>query len=153
MLFFLFRMGVDRYALDALQIVEVLPLVGIKAIPQAPPGVAGILDYHGVPVPLIDLSQLALGTPVRQRIGTRILLVNYLAQDGAYHLLGLLAERATEMMRRDPTDFVASGVGNDTAPYLGPVAADAQGMIQWITPDKLLPSSVRDQLFTQAVMV
>jgi chemotaxis-related protein WspB len=90
---------------------------------------------------------------VRQRIGTRILLVNYLAQDGAHHLLGLLAERATEMMRRDPTDFVASGVGNDTAPYLGPVAADAQGMIQWITPDKLLPSSVRDQLFTQAVMV
>jgi chemotaxis-related protein WspB len=150
MLFFLFRMGDDRYALDALQIAEVLPVVGIKAIPQAPSGVAGILDYHGVPVPLIDLSQLALGRPARQRLGTRIVLVNYPVLNGPCHLLGLLAERATEIMRRDPTDFVASGVGNDTAPYLGPVAADAQGMVQWIKIDQLLPSSVRDQLFTQS---
>ena len=152
MLFFLFRMGDDRYALDALQIAEVLPLVGIKAIPQAPSGVAGILDYHGVPVPLIDLSQLALGQPARQRLGTRIVLVNYPVLNGPCHLLGLLAERATEIMRRDPMDFVASGFGNDTAPYLGPVAADAQGMVQWITIDKLLPPSVRDQLFTQSVI-
>lgn len=152
MLFFLFRMGNDRYALDALQIAEVLPLVGIKAIPQASSGVVGILDYHGAPVPLIDLSQLALGRPARQRLGTRIILANYPGRNGTYHLLGLLAERATEIMRRDPTDFVTSGVGNDTAPYLGPVAADAQGMIQWIKIDRLLPSTVRDQLFTQSAI-
>jgi chemotaxis-related protein WspB len=152
MLFFLFTMGDDRYALDALQIAEVLPLVGIKLIPHAPSGVAGILDYHGVPVPVIDLSQLALGRPTRQRLGTRVALVNYPVLNGTYHLLGLLVERATEILRRDPTDFVASGVRNDTAQYLGPVAADAQGMVQWITIDKLLPSSVRDQLFTQSVI-
>ena len=152
MLFFLFRMGDDRYALDALQIVEVLPLVGVKAIPQAPSGVAGILDYHGVPVPSIDLSQLALGRPARQRLGTRIILVDYPARNGTHHLLGLIAERATETMRRDPTDFVTSGVGNDTAPYLGPVAVDPQGIVQWIEIDKLLPSSVRDLLFTQSVI-
>src|SRR5580698_5520810 len=112
MLFFLFRMGDDRYALNALQIAEVLPLVSIKAIPQAPFGVAGILDYHGILVPLIDLSQLALGRPARKCLDTRIILVNYPVRNGTYHLLGLLAERATEIMRRDPMAFVASGVGN-----------------------------------------
>ena len=76
--------------------------------------------------------------------------MNYPDRTGVSHLLGLLAERATEVMRRDPAEFVRSGVGNDSAPYLGPVITDADGMIQWITLDKLLPQSVRDQLFTQA---
>jgi chemotaxis-related protein WspB len=150
MLFFLFNIGDERYALDALQIVEVLPVVGVKGIPMAPAGVAGIIDYHGVPVPLIDLSQLALGKPARQRFGTRIIVVNYADQKGTYHLLGLLAERANEVMRRDPAEFVASGVENDSAPYLGPVTTDSSGMVQWITLDRLLPLSVRDQLFTQS---
>ena len=149
MLFFLFTIGQDRYALDALQIAEVLPVIGVKAIPQAPAGVAGIIDYHGVPVPLIDLSQLALGKPARQRLGTRIILVHYPDQTGANRLLGLLAERATEIMRRDPADFVPSGIESEPAPYLGPVATDAQGMVQWVKVDRLLPPSVRDQLFTQ----
>jgi chemotaxis-related protein WspB len=153
MLFFLFRLADDRYALDALQIAEILPLVRVKRLPRAPAGVAGIIDYHGAPVPLIDLSQLALGRPARQRLGTRIILVNYPDPEGTTHLLGLLAERATETMRRDPADFVACGVGNDPAPYLGPVAADAQGLVQWIQVDKLLPLSVRDQLFKQPVAV
>jgi chemotaxis-related protein WspB len=152
MLFLLFRMGDDRYALDALQIAEVLPLVGVKEVPKAPAGVAGIFDYHGVPVPLIDLSQLALGWPARRRLGSRIILVNYPVRSGISHLLGLLAERATEITRRDPTDFVASGVGNDTARYLGPVAADPRGMLQWINIDRLLPSSLSEQLFTQPVI-
>jgi chemotaxis-related protein WspB len=151
MLFLLFRMGNDRYALDARQIAEVLPVVQVKVIPQAPAWVAGIIDYHGAPVPLIDLSQLALGCPARRRFGTRIILVNYPDHEGTPHLLGLLAERATEIMRRDPTDFVVSGVGNDPAPYLGPVAADMHGMVQWITVDKLLPPSVSDHLFKQRV--
>ena len=151
MLFFLFRLGEHRYALDALQIAEILPLVGIKRIPLAPIGVVGLIDYHGAPAPLIDLGQLALGRPARQRLSTRIILVNYPDQEGATQLLGLLAERATEIMRRDPADFVASGIGNDAALYLGPVAADAQGLVQWIQVEKLLTPSVRDRLFKQPV--
>jgi chemotaxis-related protein WspB len=47
MLFLVFKLGTDRYAIEAAQVVEVLPLVGAKHIPGAPAGVAGILDYHG----------------------------------------------------------------------------------------------------------
>ena len=68
---------------------------------------------------------------------------------GAKRLLGLIAEKATETMRREPGDFVASGVKNDGAPYLGPVASDARGLIQWVKVDKLLSASVRDTLFKQ----
>ena len=45
MLFLLFELGRDRYALDALQVAEVLPLLALKEMPLAPPGVAGLLNY------------------------------------------------------------------------------------------------------------
>jgi chemotaxis-related protein WspB len=149
MLFLLFELGQDRYVLDARQVAEVLPLVGIKQIPQAPPSVAGIFNYRGAPVPVIDMSQLTLGRPAQRRLSTRIVLVHYAGADGRTRLLGLIAERATQTVRREETDFVASGVTNEAAPYLGPVAMDALGALQWLDASTLLPASIRNMLFRQ----
>jgi len=151
MLFILFQLGRDCYALDAAQVAEVLPLVRTKKIPRAPVGVAGVFTYHGAPVPVIDLSELALGRPSHARLSTRLLLVRYPDATGARRLLGLIAEKATETLRREPGDFVASGVRSDGAPYLGPVASDARGLIQWVEVEKLLPASVREVLFQPTV--
>ena len=41
MLFLLFRLGKDRYAIEARQVVEVLPMLAAKQIPHAPPAVRG----------------------------------------------------------------------------------------------------------------
>ena len=153
MLFILFQLGRDRYALDAAQVAEVLPLVQVKKIPHAPAGVAGVFTYRGAPVPVIDLSLLALGRVARSRLSTRVLLVNFPDAGGAKRLLGLIAENATETLRREAADFVASGVKADGAPYLGPVATDERGLIQWVEAEKLLPAAVREALFQQVVEV
>ena len=50
MLFLLFELGTDRYALDARQIAEVLPLVAITQFPQMSPAVSGVFNYRGAPV-------------------------------------------------------------------------------------------------------
>jgi chemotaxis-related protein WspB len=147
MLFLLFHLDRDCYALDAAQVAEVLPLVRVKKIPHAHAGVAGVFTYRGTPVPVLDLCQLALGRRARARLSTRLLLVHYPDATGSRRLLGLIAEKATETLRREPGDFVASGVKSDGAPYLGPVATDARGLIQWIEIDKLLPAAVRGALF------
>ena len=149
MLFLVFELARDRYVLDASQVVEVLPLGAITKIPQAPPAVAGILNYRGAPVPVIDLSQLTLGRPAERRLSTRIVLAHYSDADGRPRLIGLVAERATRTVRREETDFVASGVTSEGTPYLGPVAADARGMMQRLDVRTLLPASVRDMLFRQ----
>ena len=39
-------------------------------------------------------------------------------------------------------DFGPSGIANDEAAYLGPVTADAGGLIQWIDPSKILAPSM-----------
>ena len=149
MLFLVFELARDRYVLDVSQVAEVLPLVAITQIPHAPPAVAGILNYRGAPVPVIDVSQLTLGRPAERRLSTRIVLVHYPDAEGRTRLLGLIAEKATQTMRREETDFVASGVTSEGASYLGPVAPDSRGLLQWLDARTLLPASVRDVLFRQ----
>jgi len=148
MLFLLFQLGRDRYVLEASRIVEILPLLELKAIPHAPPGVAGIFNYHGQPVPAVDLTHFTLGQPARHCLSTRIVLVHYL-DHGKERLLGLIAEQATRLIRKEPRDFVPSGVKMDAAPYLGPVAMDPQGAIQWVREQRVLPEPVRDLLFRE----
>src|ERR1700760_3978795 len=104
MLFILFQIGQDRYALPASNIIEVLPLVNLKRVPCAPVGVAGILNYHGFPVPVIDLNEMMLGEPARRRLGTRIILVMYSRESEHPRSLGLIAESATNMIQRSLQD-------------------------------------------------
>ena len=150
MLFLLFQLGKDRYALGASRVVEVAPLLALKRLPQAPKGVAGIFNYRGRPVPAVDLCEMATGQPASERLSTRIIIVNYQHENGTEHLLGLIAENATEMLRKNTKDFVDSGVTMESAPYLGPVLMDAQGPIQWVNEQHLLAESVRELLFANS---
>lgn len=151
MLFLLFQLGSDRYAIEARQIAEVLPLVEVKQIPHAPAAVRGAFNYRGVTVPLLDLSQLALGIPSRLRLSTRIILVHYRPDEPGTRLLGLLAEHATETMSRHPSEFRDSGLDLPDAPYLGPVAVDEGGLVQWVQVDQLIGDELRDLLFQPGV--
>lgn len=147
MLFLLFRLGNDRYAIAARQVAEVLPMLETKRIPQAPAAVRGAFDFRGQPVPLIDLTQLALGRPAREQLSTRIVLVDYPDGRGGMRLLGLLAEHVTETFRRNPEDFRDAGVEVPDAPWLGRVASDAGGLVQWVEVSQLLTPALRALLF------
>ena len=151
MLVLIYHLGKDRYALDASLVIEVLPLVELKRVPCSERGVAGVLNYRGAPVPVIDLGELALGRPSDARLSTRIILVNYSGANGEKNTLGLMAEQATETARRPRSDFVESGVAG--APYLGPVAPDPRGLLQLIEVEKLLPEALRDSLFREVAEV
>jgi chemotaxis-related protein WspB len=146
-LFLLFRLGKDRYALPVKQVVEVLPMLEVKQLPQAPPAVRGAFDFRGQPVPLLDLSQLALGRPAHALLSTRIVLVDYPDGRGGTRLLGLLAEQVTETMRRNPEDFRDAGVEVPDAPWLGPVTSDEGGLVQRVDVEQLLTPEVRALLF------
>lgn len=147
MLYLLFQLGKDRYALHVGQVIEVLPMVRVKELPLSVEGAAGVFNYRGAPVPLIDLSKLALKKASRARMSTRIILVDYADGFGGRRLLGLLAEKVTETMRRSEEEFIEPGVDAPEAPYLGPVTTDARGIIQRVEIERLLPLEVRRQLF------
>ncbi|CUI08336.1 Chemotaxis signal transduction protein [Janthinobacterium sp. CG23_2] len=140
-----FHIGADRCALPLWGVARVLPAADLKAIPLAPDYVAGLLDLHGAPVPVIDLSALA-GAPSEQLwYDSRILLVDYPLADGATRPLGLLAEHVIGVDTIDSAALADAGVAG--APFLGQVAADGAGMLQLVSLAQLLSAAVRAQLF------
>ncbi len=150
MLLLLFTLGPHRYALEARQVIEVVPLAELKALPRAPDYVAGVLNYRGTPVPVLDLTRMNQNYPSRACMSTRIILVNYSTGGDTANILGLMAERVTETAKREPDDFVSTGVATPDAPYLGPVSNDANGMLQLMNIDELIPVEVRALLFLPA---
>ena len=146
-LFVEFQIGDDGYLLDTAEVAQVLPLLGIKRVPNAPKGVAGICNYHGAPVPVIDLSELATGTPAKRHFSTRLILVRYPGHGGQEHLLGLIAEKVTQTVTHAATEFFAPGVASNAAPYLVSVCAEGRRLLQRIEVSKLLPPEVSEVLF------
>jgi chemotaxis-related protein WspB len=147
-LFLLFRIGNERYALQAIEVAEVLARLPLKPIAKAPSWVAGVFAYRGAVVPVIDLSALTFGQPAQVRTSTRLVLVHYRPQaSDPGQLLGLILEQATDTLRCNPADFQPYGLDNRQAPYLGPVREDQQGLLQWIRVADLLDAEVRALLF------
>ena len=140
-----FHIGHDRYGLRLAAIVRVLPLLELKQLPLTPDYVAGLMDLHGAPVPVIDLSRLAGLAPAALQFDTRIVVVDYRAPDGASHVLGLLASRVRGIAELADGQLGEPGVV--TVPFLGQVASDADGMLQLIELDQLLSPEVRALLF------
>lgn len=139
MLVLLFETTDGRYAIEARHIVEVVPFVNLKKIPKAREAVAGLANYRGRPVPVIDLNILLEGTASEPLISTRILIIKspFAAADSTT-LLGLVVPRAMETFRskekRQP-----GGVLMDEELYNGAIASDTRGMVQIIDLPRLLP--------------
>jgi len=148
-LLLLFEVDRERYALDSRHVVEVLPLVRLTQIPGAPAGVAGVLNFRGVPVPVVDLSSVMVGRSSPPRLSTRLVVIRYPDDSGHLPLLGVIAEHITETVRRDEAEFVPSGVVSADAPYLGRVAPDARGMLHLVDVARLLPPALQEMLTRQ----
>ena len=140
-----FHIGAERYGLQLAGLRQVLPVAALKELPLAPPYVAGLLDLHGTPVPVIDLAQMAGLGPSVARFDTRIVVADYAAGDGSVRALGLLAERVLGVRQIAPNELSEPGVRG--APFLGRVAADGGAMLQLVELEQLLPAEVRAALF------
>ncbi|SFV17488.1 chemotaxis protein CheW [Pseudoduganella namucuonensis] len=140
-----FHIGQDRYGLRLRAVRQVLPLLELKRLPLAPAAVAGLMNLHGEPVPVIDLARLGGAEPSAPHFDTRIVVVDYHAPDGGGHALGLMAERVLGVREVDETRLADSGVR--AAPFLGGVAGDDAGLVQLVEVERLLPPDLRAALF------
>lgn len=136
-----FTIGTDRYGLPLRAVSRVLPVMAMKQIPGAPDFVAGLMDLHGMPVPVLDVSRLA-GVAVEQIwLDSRIVLIDYRVDDAGQRQLGLLVEHVVGI--DDVAEATLHDPGIDGAPFLGQVAAS----LQIIEVNELLAPDVRALLF------
>lgn len=142
-----FHIGAQRYGLDLAGIRQVLPAAALRELPLAPPCVAGLLDLHGAPLPVIDLDRLAGIVPSPPHYDTRIVVVDHVLGDGSLRALGLLAARVQGVQQIAPGQLHDAGVRG--APFLGQVASNDGAMLQLVEVDQLLTPGVRDLLFPE----
>ena len=148
MLVLQFKIGTDGYVMNVSRLQEILPLASLRPVPSAPPSVAGVLDFRGTPVPVIDLPMLMLNRPAARVFSTRMLIVRYRKRgDPVRRLLGVIVEQVSRTLKMDLADFSDPGVSVDDAKYVGKVANLDNGMVQLVEPDELLTEEVHELLF------
>jgi chemotaxis-related protein WspB len=160
MLLLTFTAGASRYAVVVARIVELVPRVELRPVPHAPAFLAGLLGYRGKVVPVIDLSMLLEASPCPDRLSTRIILVDATPGDpGRRHrnqrdpaeigestpsetvtdldILGLVAERVSDLITVRPEQVSPPAVQLPQAPYLGAIVRTDDGIVQLIAVERL----------------
>ena len=153
-----FNLGDQEYALPTCHVVRVLPVMTLTRLAPAADFIAGVMNYHGSPVPVIDLARIGGMPSAAQRTGvadaetaasfdTRIVLVNHEAATGSPRLLGLLAEHVSGVRQVDAAKLSDSGVRDPHAPFLGQVLTQQPRLLQLIELTHLVPPHVCAWLF------
>jgi chemotaxis-related protein WspB len=149
MLFMQFKVNDNKYLLNARDVVEIVPYANLRRIPKAPAYVAGLLNYRGDSVPVIDTCFLMSDKACEPKFSSRIALVNYLVDSRSIRI-GLLIARLTETVRYEEDNFSDPGVTLEESPYLGKVVVDENRIVQLINVREIIPEAVHDILFHSA---
>jgi purine-binding chemotaxis protein CheW len=110
-----FMLSDEEYALDILEVKEIVRLQPITPVPRSPSWIKGIVTLRGVIVPVFDLrSRLGL-EQVAHGPDTRIIVI-YRGEDFA----GLIVDRITQVMRvaADGVEPPPQTIGGVEAEYL-----------------------------------
>jgi len=149
MLLLLFELENGRYALDSNHVVEVVPLVKLKKIPVAPDFVAGLMNYRGDGIPVLDLGKFIDGVAAENKFSTRIIIVKNPFKAHQNKCIGLIANNVTESIKTNMTKPPSTGILIDTSFYAGEDAPDTKDMIQWFDLRKTLPEHEINALFEE----
>jgi chemotaxis signal transduction protein len=145
MLCLLLNAGLDKYALPVERVETVVPFARLKHVPGAPRSVAGILNFHGEQVAVIDCGELLAGQPCAAKTETRIILCP-VEFAGKTRRIGLLGEQISQMHRFAESDFkpVAARAGEPAC--AGPVAPLDGLLVQLLHPEKAIQADALDAL-------
>ncbi|HVI51890.1 MAG TPA: chemotaxis protein CheW [Candidatus Sulfotelmatobacter sp.] len=114
----------EAFALEAGIVSEILDLVPVTAVPNAPDHAPGLINVRGKVVPLVDLRVFLGMARNDDTIDTRIIVVETVL-DGEPTIIGLLADKVYEVTEIDmqaiettpkvgmtwPTEFIR-GIGH-----------------------------------------
>ncbi|MFM1997155.1 MAG: hypothetical protein RLZZ111_1542 [Planctomycetota bacterium] len=135
-----FTVGGDNYAIPSRRVVEVVPLLATRPLPDAPAAVRGLFVHRGRLTPLIDLARLLGGPPLRDRLSTRVIVVD-MPRAGTERpaRLGVAAEAVLSLC----DDTAATDRLPDVSGLAAPCFAECLRLdgrtIQCIDVDRLLP--------------
>jgi len=100
-----------EYALEILEVREIIPYGEVTPLPRVPAFVTGLINLRGTVVPIIDLA-LRLGFERTSRTKRTSVVVCELELDGEWTRIGLLTDDVSQVLDLGPDDI-------EPAPRLG----------------------------------
>lgn len=133
MLFLIFEINGNTYAIDCTYVSRVLPFVRINPALNMPEMVAGLMNCMGKSVPVVDLTQVISNHPSEEKYNTRIVLFDYMSKQ-----IGVILENFSETINCPLLDFIDMGVHLKEKPFLAGVKTVNGKEIKRINIEKLL---------------
>ncbi|MFQ5469540.1 MAG: chemotaxis protein CheW [Gammaproteobacteria bacterium] len=148
MIFLVFKIGSDRYVVEAKKVVEIVPMVNLKQLPGSASHVLGLMNYRGLPVPVIDLGRFSQEKNAEKNMSTRIIVLNHFDEKNNPFTIGVVAEDVTETIDRDLSQFVKSAASDSGDTLLGSVTIDGDEIIQMVDVSNLLSPDVTKNMLS-----
>lgn len=95
-----FKLGDELFAINVVQVREVLELSRITRVPTAPEYVRGVVNVRGQATPVVDLRVRFGLLPADDTVNTRIIVME-LELDGKPAVLGGIADSVHEVIELD----------------------------------------------------
>lgn len=130
-----FKLGDETYAINVMQVQEVLRVSDIAPVPGAPEFVLGIINLRGNVVTVMDARRRINLPPREPDDDSRIVII-----EAGNQVVGMLVDNVAEVVElRDAEIEPAPNVGNDeSSKYIQGVVNRDEGLIILMDLDKLL---------------
>jgi purine-binding chemotaxis protein CheW len=111
-----FQLDDEIYGLDILRVKEIIGIMDITPVPQAPSYLKGVLNLRGKIIPVVDL-RLKFGFPEREYDERTCIIVVELASQEGKVLVGIIVDSVSEVTNISDADVESTpdlGGGFDT---------------------------------------
>ena len=129
-----FSLAGERYGVEASYVLEVLPLRELTSLPCVPPVFAGVMNYRGRILPVLDIRRLFGLSGQGTTEGNRVVVI-----EANSMALGILTESVAGIVRIDAQEITPPPVT---------LAGDRQAFLRGVTGEMLavidLPTLIRD---------
>jgi chemotaxis signal transduction protein len=131
------RIGPQRFGVPIASVERILPMAALTPLPEAAPLVAGILNYHGAVLPVVDPRPRLNTPPVRPHADQHLVIVlaqtRYLLwMDQVERILPVAPHQLDRVVNGDPGALVPGllRLEEGTIPLLSVAALDPGPVIQ-----------------------
>jgi len=134
-----FCLGSDLYAIDILRVQEIRGWEPVRALPDMPAHVKGVLDLRGTIVPVVDL-RIRFGIPDPAYDPTQVVIIVSLSSaDGERHLVGMVVDGVSDVIDTASHEVKPPprGVAGAQAAYLTGMVSDGDHMIVMMDVDRI----------------
>ncbi len=138
-----FKIGEEEFGIEILKVQEIIKMLPITKVPNAPKFVEGVINLRGRVIPVIDL-RIKLGLSKQEHTkNTRIVVIELNSRT-----VGFIVDEVNEVLRitKDITEAPPEMVGNVNREFITSIGKLEDRLLLLLDLEKVLSENEHEQL-------